>query len=292
MTIGSWGRWGADDEVGALNLVTDAVTRDAVALVRRGRTLSLAQPLGPQTPQTPHRRPPARWMDRDAGDYALGARAPGEFKFAEDTVQFPVHSGTHVDALAHAWSGDELYNGHGAAATRTTSGARRCGADKLRPVLTRGVLVDVVHTRGRALAASEAVGVDDLRAGVAEAGVDIGTGDAVLVRTGWAEARGGETGYFSHEPGLDEAAARWLAGRDVALVGADNYAVERQGTDAGFPVHLILLHQHGVPLLENLQLAELATALAAERRSTFLFAFAPLPLVGSTGSPVNPLAVL
>jgi len=292
MSTGNWGRWGPEDENGALNIVTPAMTRSAAELVRSGLTFSLAQPLGPQTPQTPHRRPPSRWMDRDAGDYALGARAPGGFKFAEDTVQFPVHSGTHVDALAHAWSGDELYNGHAASATRTTRGAQRCGADKLRPVLTRGVLVDVAALRGRALGASEPIGVDDLRAGVAQADVEIGPGDAVLLRTGWAGSRGGEAGYFADEPGLDEAGAAWLAERDVVLVGADNYAVERQSQDPGFPVHLLLLHRHGIPLLENLQLDELAGALAEQRRSTFLFVFAPLPLVGSTGSPVNPLAVL
>lgn len=291
MTNGNWGRWGAEDETGALSLVTDEMTRAAAALVRSGRTFSLAQPLGPQTPQTPHRRPPARWMDRDAGDYALGARAPGGFKFAEDTVQFPVHSGTHVDALAHVWCDHSLYNGHDASATRTTRGAQRCGAEKLRPVLTRGVLVDVAAVRG-CLGPGMAVGVDDLHRGIAESGVEIGPGDAVLVRTGWSETRGGKADYFTDEPGLDEAAAEWLADRDVVLVGADNYAVERQGGDPGFPVHLILLRRYGVPLLENLQLGELAGALAEQRRSTFMFVFAPLPLVGSTASPLNPLAVL
>lgn len=289
---GSWGRWGPDDEAGALNLVTGEVTRRAVALVRSGRTLSLAQPLGPGTAGPPHRHRPSRFMDRDAGDYALGARAPGGFKFAEDTVQFATHSGTHVDALSHAWSGEELYNGHPQSGTRSTRGASHLGAEKLVPVVTRGVLVDVVGATGGPLSPSSPVGVEELERGILETGVTVEAGDAVLIRTGWIESHGSAPDYFTDEPGITEAAARWLAERDVAVVGADNYAVEQQSATAGFPAHLVLLHQHGVPLIENVLLAELAEALATEARSTFLFVLAPIPLVGSTGTPVNPVAVL
>jgi len=288
----NWGRWGDDDEVGALRLVTDEVTRRAVGLVRSGRTLTLTQPLGPSTAGPPHRHRPSRFMDRDAGDYALGARTPGGFKFADDTVQFATHSGTHVDALAHAWSGDTLYNGHPQSSTRSTRGAQRCGADKLVPVVTRGVLVDLVATTGGPLPASTAVDVDDVQRGIREAGVAIEAGDAVLFRTGWLESRDTIDEYFADEPGITETAAQWLAAQDVAIVGADNYAVEQQSSTSGFPAHLVLLHQHGVPLIEDVVLAELAGALAAESRSSFLFVFAPIPLVGSTGSPVNPVAVL
>ncbi|MEV6899928.1 cyclase family protein [Amycolatopsis sp. NPDC051372] len=289
---GNWGRWGTGDEAGALNLVTPDVTLRAAGLVRSGRTIGLAQPLGPATASPRHRPGPMRFMNRDAGDYALGARTPGGFRFAEDTVQFPTHSGTHVDSLSHAWTGEEIYNGHSQASTRTTRGAQRCGAEKLLPVVTRGVLVDLVAATGGPLEPSAPVGVDELRRGIAETGVTPETGDAVLIRTGWLETqdRGGD--YFADEPGITEEAARWLADRDVALVGADNYAVEQQSATSGFPAHLLLLHQHGVPLLENLELAGLGDALAADSRSTFLFVFAPIPLVGSTATPVTPVVVL
>lgn len=289
---GNWGRWGPDDQAGALNLVTPELTRRAVGLVRDGRTLSLAQPLGPATASSGHRPRPARFMNRSAGDYAHGARTPGGFKFAEDTVQFSTHSGTHVDALSHAWAGEQLYNGHSEASTRTTRGAQRCGAEQLVPVVTRGILIDLVRARGGFLEPSTPVGVAELERGIAEAGVTPEPGDAVLTRTGWWESRGDSTGYFADEPGITEEAAAWLAERDVALVGADNYAVEQQTDQPGFPVHLLLLHRHGVPLVENLHLAELATALDDAGRSAFLLVFAPIPLVGSTGSPVAPVAVL
>ncbi|TCK25199.1 cyclase family protein [Pseudonocardia endophytica] len=289
---GNWGRWGDDDQAGALNLVTPEVTLRAAGLVREGRTLSLAQPLGPSSPTPGHRPRPARFMNRDAGDYALGARTPGGFKFAEDTVQFPSHSGTHVDALSHAWAGEHLYNGHPESGTRSTRGARRCGAESLVPVVTRGILVDLVTAAGGPLPRQTPVGTAGLERGIAEAGVTPEPGDAVLIRTGWWEAHASDGNYFDGEPGITGEAAEWLAARDVALVGADNYAVEQQTDEPGFPAHLVLLHRHGVPLIENLDLSTLAAALIDSGRSTFMLSFAPLPLVGSTGSPVTPVAVL
>lgn len=288
--MSNWGRWGADDEAGALNLVDPAAVLGGLALATEGRVLSLAQPIGPSAGVPPHRRPPQRFMDRDAGDYAAGARSPDGFRFAEDTVVLGTHSGTHLDALAHAWSGDELYNGHAATATRSTRGAQRCGADKLVPAVTRGVLVDLVAARGGPLEPSIPVGADDLARAYSEQGIEARPGDAVLLRTGWWERHGGAAEYFDLEPGLDAGSADWLAARDVALVGADNYAVEVAPSAPGstFPVHLTLMHRHGVPLLENLDLR----ALGETGRSTFLLVVAPLPLAGSTGGPVNPVAVL
>lgn len=286
----NWGRWGPDDEAGALNLLTPEVVYQAVELVQEGTVLSLAQPLGPTANVAPHRRFPARFMDRDAGDYAVGARSPDGFKFAEDTVQMATHSGTHLDALAHSWEGEHLYNAHPASSVRSTLGAQRCGADKLRPVVTRGVLLDLVVATARPLEASTPVTAVDVQAAYEAAGVLPRTGDAVLLRTGWWERGLSAADYHRNEPGLTLDAAQWLADRDVAVVGADNYAVEVQPSPAGttFPVHLCLLHRHGVPLLENLDLGKLA----AHGRPTFLLVLAPLPLAGSTGSPLAPVVVL
>lgn len=294
MTTGNWGRWGPDDEAGALNLVDAAAVLRGTALATEGRVLSLAQPMGPRTGVAPHRRAPRRFMDRDAGDYLAGARAPDGFHFAEDTVQFATHSGTHLDALSHAWTGDTLYNGHPAAATRSTHGAQRCGAEALRPAVTRGVLVDLVAGAGSRwdgpLPAHAPVEPADLDHAYRAGGIEPRPGDAVLLRTGWWERHRGTPAYFDDEPGLTDAAAAWLAERDIALVGADNYAVEVQPAPPGrtFPVHLRLMHAHGVPLLENLDLAELG----ATGRVTFLLVVAAVPLAGSTAGPVHPVAVL
>lgn len=287
---GNWGRWGEADEAGAANLVGPAEVRAAAGLVRHGKVIRLGMDLGPDTPVPPHRKKPERFMTRDGGDYAAGARRPGGFEFAEEVWSFAAHSGTHVDALAHAWSDDQLYNGFSGAGTRSTTGARHCGASRLPPLVTRGVLIDLVGD-GAGLEASRAVTAADLEDACDRSGVALRPGDAVLIRTGWLATCGDDpVTYFDNEPGIDTSAARWLAAADVAAVGADNYAVEVQPSEEGtmFPAHLVLLRDHGVPLLEGVVLEELAASGARE----FCFIAAPLPLVGGTASPVCPLAVL
>ena len=288
---GNWGRWGPEDEAGALNLIDQTAVLRAVNTVQSGEVVSLAQPLGPQSLTAPHRRAPARFMDRDAGDYALGARAPGGFHFAEDTLMMPAHSGTHIDALAHVWHGDDLYNGHPAAGIRSTRGAQHCGASTLGPIVTRGVLLDVAHLLEGTGGVGVPIGAEQLEKAAAAAGVSIHPGDAVLIRTGWYPGAAADPDlFFSGEPGIDLTAAQWLAERDAAVVGSDNYAVECLPAPDGstFPVHLLLMWRHGVPLIEGLSLQ----ALAASGRAAFLFVAAPLPLIGSTASPLNPVAVL
>ena len=99
----AWGRWGTDDEAGALNHIGVAQVQRAAALVRTGQVIRLAQPLSRHTPVPAHRTGLQHFMGRDGGDYAAGAGRPGGFQFAEDTVVMPLHIGTHIDALCHAW---------------------------------------------------------------------------------------------------------------------------------------------------------------------------------------------
>lgn len=288
---GHWGRWGPEDEAGALNFIGAGQVLRAAGLVRTGQVLRLAQPLSTKTPVPPHRCGLQHFLGRDGGDYAAGARRPGGFQFAEDTVVMPLHIGTHVDALCHAWYDDKLYNGYLGNTLRSTSGAARLGIEKMPPAFTRGVLLDIVRLRGGPLGRGEAITAADLEAAQAQAGVTLETGDAVLIRTGWLEANlHDEARSFNEEPGIEVGAAQWLADREVCLVGADNYAVEVLpfATGTVFPVHQLLIRDHGVPLLEGVQL----DGLVASGRFVFLFVAAALPIVGATGSPLSPLAVL
>ncbi len=291
MTKEAWNRWGATDERGALNNIDAQQIRDAATLVQSGQVLSLAQNLSPRTPVPQHRAGVQHFMGRDGGDYAAGARRPGGFQFAEDTVILPLHIGTHIDALCHAWYDDALYNGFPGTGTRSTTGATHCGIDKMGPIVGRGVLLDVVAVRGGPLANGETIGRDDLMRAVDLAGVEPGKGDIVLIRTGWAEQQALTAPVsFDAEPGLDLEAGLWLAERNIALLGADNFAIEvipfPQGTV--FPVHQRLIRDYGIPLLEGLVLQDLA----ATGRGQFMFAASPLPVVGGTGSPISPMAVL
>lgn len=286
----AWGRWGPDDERGALNLIGPDEVLRAVSLVRRGETFSLAQPISARMLIPPHRPRATHFMGRDGGDYAAGARRAGGFAFADDSLILPLHLGTHIDGLCHAWCGHTLYNGVPETVVRST-GASRLGVDKYPPIVTRGVLLDFVAIRGAPLADGESIGRELLLEACERAGATLGRGDAVLLRTGWHEAHEASgKADFNTEPGLDVEAAVVLAEADVALVGADNYAVEAMPFPEGtvFPVHQRLIRDYGIPLLEGLVLKPLAESGA----TTFLFMAAALPIVGATGSPLTPVAVL
>jgi kynurenine formamidase len=285
----AWGKWGADDERGALNFIGAAEVSRACGLVTQGRVLSLAQPLSKRMPVPPHRAGVMHFMDRDGGDYAAGARRVHGFQFSDDTLLLPLHSGTHIDGLCHAWYDDQLYNGFPGSSIRSTSGATRCGVDKYPPIVTRGVLLDVAGLNGGPLASGETIGAKQLADASRHAGIQIEKGDAVLIRTGWQESEG-ESPDFNREPGLDVDGALWLAEAGVALVGADNFAIEAMPFPEGtiFPVHQRLIRDYGIPLLEGLVLAPLA----ASGAHAFLFFAAALPIEGGTGSPLTPVAVL
>ena len=289
--LSAWNRWGPQDERGSLNFIGPDEVRRATALVRTGEVLRLAQLLSSKTPVPGHRCGLQHFMGRDGGDYASGAGRPGGFQFAEDSVVMPLHIGTHVDALCHAWYDDKLYNGYLGDTIRSTTGAGRLGVEKMPPIVTRGVLLDMVRLKGRVLADGESITPADMDAAAAQAGVQPGRGDAVLLRTGWLESQKGVKNVsFNEEPGIDVDAAMWLVERDVAIVGADNFAIEVLPFPHGkvFPVHQRLIRDYGMPLLEGMML----DPLVASGRYEFLFIASPLPIVGGTGSPLAPVAVL
>lgn len=302
---GNWGRWGKDDQRGAANLVTASVTRQATGAVAQGQVLSLSLPIQGSTSsnaasRVPHMkgRPlPQHFMSVDGGDYAAGASHPaGGRAIADDALMLSPHgTTTHVDALCHMWRGDEIYNGHSANRVRSY-GATRCGIENLQHLVTRGIFLDIpALDQRRHLQPEEQISVEQLQAALAARQLTIRAGDAVIIRTGWTELFSTDPDlYWSGEPGLSPEAAQWLAEQDVCLVGSDNSAIcslNQSGLscdELDDDIHMILLWQHGVYLLEMLWLKELAAQQAGE----FLFMLAPLHIKGGTGSPVNPLAVL
>ncbi|MFC5950430.1 cyclase family protein [Pseudonocardia lutea] len=305
----NWGRWGADDERGAANLLTPDVVLAAVSSVRQGRVLPLAQPIsgstsGPGAGRVPHlagRPLPQHFMSVDGGDYAAGARRlQGEIGLSDDALVLSPHgTTTHIDALAHMWRGDALYNGHPADRVRSY-GATRCGIDKLGPLVARGVLLDVAAHRGIPHLPADTLVDAALLAEVAGAAeVEPRAGDVVLVRTGWPQVfRGEPARYQDAQPGLDGSGARWLVERDVVAIGSDNAAVGALDPGCTFhgtldeDVHLLTLWRAGVTLIEMMGLEELSAAVAEGGRADFLFVAAPLPIEGGTASPLTPLAVL
>ena len=288
----NWQRFGVDDERGALNLLESSEVVSAARFVRRGEVFPLAREIGRSTPTPPIRPAPAHFMHRDGGDYPPLRGVPPRTQFSDDSILLALHTATHIDALAHVWYGDEIFNGF-AKETVTSRGAGRCGVEKLGPIVGRGVLLDVATLLGmESLPEERQVTVEDLERCLDVQNVTVQRGDIVLIRTGWWSAYAGlPHPTFEREPGPNLDAACWLAERDVAVVGADNFAFEAlpSGVEGSvFPVHELLLCDCGIPILEGLALDDLARQQVYE----FMFVAAPLPIVGGTASPLNPLAII
>jgi kynurenine formamidase len=290
VTSDARGRWGPADEAGARNLIDRAATLRGVAAVRTGTVVPLAIAIegGKRGPVPAMRAPVQHFMLRDGGDYAAGLPESHGFGFADDVIMLPTHGTTHIDALSHVICGGTIYNGH-PAATITSRGAARCGIDKLDPIVTRGIFVDLAPPAGTA--PGHAIGVDRLRQAVAATGVAPMPGDALLVRTGWlAEWRAGAADPLC-STGLHHDCADWIVAQGFALVAADNVAVEvlpSRDPATAVPLHLRLSHAHGIYLAELLDL----DALAMHGRADFQLVIAPLRIRGGVGSPITPVAIL
>jgi kynurenine formamidase len=287
--VSAWGRWGDDDERGALNHITPERIAAAARHVRDGITVTLSRPLNTTVADdNPH---PA-----DHHMTAWGGNGP--LSLAKDYVGVDYHNDTHthIDALCHVGYQGSLYNGK-PAATVTSRGATAETIEVLKDGLVgRGVLLDVPRLRGvRWLEPGEHVFRDELEAAESEQGVAVREGDILLVRTGHAR-RLRELGPWetaNAKSGLHPTAMTLLAERGVAALGSDtNGDTAPSSTDGvAFPIHVLAIAAMGVHLLDYLQFEELRAACEQTRRWEFLFVAAPLRITGGTGSPLNPIAI-
>jgi kynurenine formamidase len=294
--VNNWGRWGEDDEVGTLNLITPEVVKRGAACVRTGASFSLALPLsedGPQTGAVPGRSNPVRSMT--VTNAAL-PRDESAFRTSDDAVTMGLQAATHWDSLAHVSYEGRLYNGFDASSI-TEAGASRCGIDKIGTVAGRGVLIDVARAKGaERLDPGYAITQDDLDVAERLAATAVSAGDIVLLRTGHVRVlkEGRKRGYGSPSPGPSMACALWFRERDVAAVATDNFTFEVYPgkLDAlAFPVHLLHLVEMGLTQGQNFDLEDLAAACADDGVYEFFLEASPEPFVGGLGSPVNPVAI-
>ncbi|MER7403935.1 cyclase family protein [Streptomyces sp. NPDC000070] len=295
--VNNWGRWGAADELGTLNLITDEVVREAAATVRTGRRIPLALPLrrdGVQTGMIPGRIDPLHVMVQ-INQELFG---PGTVACSDDAVTFGLQAATHWDALPHVSHSGRLYNGRPAHSITPHGGAEFSGIDKVRHVVSRGVLLDVARARGTdRLDGGYAVTPEDLDAAEELAGTRVRTGDVVLVRTGQVRLclAGDRHAYAHPSPGLSIRTPEWFHARDVAAVANDTLTFEvfpPEVEDLWLPVHALHLVEMGMPQGQNWNLEKLSTACGETGRYAFLLAATPEPFTGATGSPVAPVAVL
>lgn len=264
------------------------LTWDAIAAVG---VIDLAHPWARGMPISPNHPAFQLAMMRRHGDMV---RSDGG-SAANEMFVMGGHVGTHIDALGHVSQDGVLYGGLDASTSQSSQGLTALGIDTMEPIVCRGVLLDVAAIYDvDALEPGYEVTVNDLEAAEEAAGVTPGKGDAVLIRTGWA-THWSEPDIFCGQaggaPGPGEAAGRWLAERQVRVTGAETIAYEVIRPGAGhatLPVHRILLVEAGIHIMEVMNL----TDLVATGVNEFLFVAAPLKLVGATGSPTRPLAII
>jgi kynurenine formamidase len=286
--LSNWGRWGKDDQLGALNLITPAKRKEAAALVKEGVTVSLARDTNGMV-EADNPDPFEHKMT------ATGADAAGQWGVDTLSVLFHGYQHTHMDALCHIFYQGKMYNGFSQQEV-TAKGAQKLAITNLKQgILTRGVLMDMAALKGVPyLDGNVALYPADLDAWEKRAGIKVGPGDAVFINTGrWARrAAKGAWDAEKGTAGLHASCAKWLKDRDVALLGSDAASDVLPSGIAGVthPVHLLMLNAMGVHIFDNCDLGPLAAAAAQRKRWTFLLTAAPLPITGGTGSPLNPLA--
>jgi kynurenine formamidase len=301
----NWGRWGSDDQLGALNFVGPEQIVAAAGLVRQGRVISMSLPYDLQGPQVGgFRANPLNMMTATGTDYLNGAQDPlpagwgpaYSFGYADDVIVMPNQSGTQWDALSHIFFEGKMYNGHDAANV-TAKGASLCGIQVFRERLVmRGVLLDVARHKGvESLEPGYAITSEDLDATAAQQGVEVRTGDCVIVRTGLLGARRGQWGDYSggDAPGFSLHTAPWLAEHEVAAIAADTWGLEVRPNEVELfqPLHVVALVHMGIPFGEIWDLEAIGEDCASDGVYEFLLAAAVLPITGAVGSPLNALAV-
>ena len=297
--VSNWGRWGADDERGTLNLVTSEAVLRGVAAVRTGRPFSLAIPFDADGPQWDNVYMPLR-TNPALDTYAVNVAFTGDtsdFTTSDDAFAMGSQAATHWDSLAHVGYEGRLYNGIDNTVVTREGGARRLGVQNIGPVVTRGVLLDIARLHGvDHFDDNYAITGDDLERAAEAAKVGVVPGDAVLVRTGQMHfLRLRKRERYSHpSPGLSTSTIEWVRDHDVAAVATDTLTFEVYPCEdpaVFMPVHMLHLRDIGLLQGQVWHLDDLAADCANDAQHDFLLCATPLPLTGAVGAPVAPTAI-
>lgn len=281
-SISNWGKWGDDDERGTLNYITPEKTVRAAQLAKTGRVYPLAIELKAKAPLWPGRH--ANWHVATYRNTC--GPGPGG---AEDILMIHTHGSTHVDALSHVFTEGQLYNGYSAEKSLDARGATKNAISNIGGIVTRGLLLDVAgYHNVEHLPPDHIVMPDEIEAIANAQGVSIEPGDALLFRTGFMKVwEKDEATFNAKQPGPSIETALWAGENEIAVMAADNSAVEAFPRDEGLVVHYEFLRNQGGYLMELLDLE----AIARDKVYEFMFIAAPLNIARGLGSPITPLAV-
>lgn len=306
-TLSNWGRWGDDDVLGTLNLITAEKRVAASRLVRHGRVVSCSWDIDTRLQADDVTAPPMRWMITTgqglADEHRLLPEAilPTDRQAGVSEFLGLVYHGyriTHLDALSHIFWDRKMYNGHPSELVSSSHGATVHAVTNARQgIITRGLLLDVPAHRGAAwLEPGEFVTPDEIEDILKNAGVEAQEGDALLLRTGYGRRRleqGPDHVHSAGRAGWHASCLPWFHRHGVALIAADVAAdvIPSGYSGVRIPIHAVGIAAMGLWLLDNCNLEPLADACRELESAEFEFVVAPIPFVGATGSPVNPLAV-
>jgi len=282
-------KWGPNDEIGAANYMTPELVLKAASLVKTGKTYALGIPVDSKTPAYPPRTFKITVVQPgQAGNPGLG---PNKATYNDDILETWVGIGSQLDGLGHLGIEHVYYNGNKLADFADPTGLKKLGVEKVPPMVTRGVLLDMAaYFNTDVVKEGTAFNVKEIEEVAKKQGVEIRQGDVVIFHTGWLSLIGKDDKRFgSVEPGLGIEGAKYLTGKGVVAVGADTWAVEviPFETKTVFEVHQILLAMNGTYILENLDTAELAKDKAYE----FLFVLGQPRFRGGVQSMINPIAI-
>jgi kynurenine formamidase len=278
--------FGAEDELGMLNHITDAKRLRALASVREGRLYDLGRVLDESIPVFAGRFFRQTLVTTAHHQNAAEMVGANDVNWITEQVAATMQLGTHLDALSHLQIGDRGYNGWTVTELAGTAGVRRLGVETVPQIVTRGLLVDVSGSRS---GAGDVITVADVEAALADLGPE--PGDALLFHTSWGSRWGDPDAYAEGEPGPGCELAEWIAEHQVALTGCDTWSygpVPAEDPDRPFEVPQILNARHGVFVVENLDTAELA----AEGVREFALILTHPKLRGATGAWTSPIALV
>ena len=281
--VKNWGRWGADDQLGSVNLITPAKRKQALSLAKTGQTISLVH--NPITDKAEDNNSPFEQT-----------MLPG-FNMDRYAVSYHGYAHSHMDALCHILYKDQTYNGYARAIVNTKKGCTRLSIDNLKNgLITRAVLLDIPRLKGLPyLEPGTAIYQEDVEAWEKMAGVKIESGDVVLLRTGrWARREKlGPWNVGRNAAGFHSSIIPFIKARGVAIVGSDAASDVTPSMVEGvsLPIHTLLITALGVNILDNQDLEAVAELAAKLKRWEFTIAINPMPVTGGTGSPMNTLAI-
>ena len=291
-TLSNWGRWGPDDELGTLNLITQQKRAQAGSLVREGISVTCSRLIVPETAADVTSIPPLHYMIR-TGESAPSSGPGGSSDFIG--LSFHGLTITHLDSLCHQFWDGKMYNGKPASMVTADEKATAGAIDQAQNgIVTRGVLLDITAVKGKDwLEAGEGVFTEDLEAAEEAQGVHLEEGDALLLRLGWYKRRQELGAPEAGRPGLHAETLPWLHRRGISIIASDaSQDADPSGyPNLGLPIHRVGIVAMGLWLIDAANFEELVQVCRRLNRWEFMFTVAPLRFKNATGSPVNPLAV-